>query len=390
MSINGVFRTSVSGMNAQSNKLSAVSDNIANSATTGYKRADVEFSSLVINSGGRGNYTSGSVLSQTRYDISTQGLVTTTSSKTDLAISGDGFFVVEDQNGQPFFTRAGSFVQRTEPDTGETFLVNAAGYKLTGQNGPVQVPVGEIVAPQATTTSELSMQLPLNGTGTHTGSFTAFNSRGEAVNVSMTATRTGADQWDLTFDAPSASAPVTVSVTFDAATGLPNPPITTAGNLQIVPPANGGGGAPSTVALNLGQLTSYDAAFTFQAEANGNPATGFSDFTISDDGRVFGILTTGRQIELDRIQLARFQSPDQLDVISGNVFRPSQLSGDPQFGFSGELGFGDLISGALEESNVDLASELTDMIVTQRSYAANSKTFQTGSEMLDLLVNLKR
>src|SRR5690349_7596236 len=126
MSLYGMMRTGVSGMNAQANRLSTVADNIANSGTTGYKRSSTEFSSLIIPSAG-GNYQSGGVNTTIRTSISQQGDLKYTTSGSDLAINGNGFFVVENSSGTPFLTRAGSFV----PD-GQGNLVNAAGFYLVG------------------------------------------------------------------------------------------------------------------------------------------------------------------------------------------------------------------------------------------------------------------
>ena len=132
MSLYGVMRTGVSGMSAQSNKLSTVSDNIANVNTTGYKRASTEFSSLILKSGS-GNYDSGAVETTVRYAISDAGHTQFTTSSTDLAVQGNGFFVVSNAtNTQQYLTRAGSFV----PDA-QGNLVNAAGYYLLGQPGKV-------------------------------------------------------------------------------------------------------------------------------------------------------------------------------------------------------------------------------------------------------------
>ena len=126
MGLYGMMRTSVSGMNAQANRLSTVADNIANSSTTGYKKASTEFSSLVLESGGSA-YESGSVETRVRYGISEQGTFKFTTSVTDLAVKGDGFFLVSNENDQTYLTRAGSFVK---DGTGD--LVNAAGYRLMG------------------------------------------------------------------------------------------------------------------------------------------------------------------------------------------------------------------------------------------------------------------
>ncbi|MGG2474962.1 flagellar hook-basal body complex protein, partial [Rhizobium sp. BR5] len=126
MSIFGTMRTGVSGMNAQANKLGTVGDNIANASTTGYKRASTSFSSLVLPSSS-GSYASGGVQSNVRYSISEQGNLSYTTSSTDLAIQGNGFFVVQDGSGTPYLTRAGSFQKNAEG-----FLENAAGFKLMG------------------------------------------------------------------------------------------------------------------------------------------------------------------------------------------------------------------------------------------------------------------
>jgi flagellar hook protein FlgE len=126
MGLFSMLRTSASGMAAQANRLSTVADNIANAGTTGYKRASSEFSSLILASG-TSEYISGSVETNVRYGVSEQGSFRFTSSVTDLAVKGNGFFIVEGANGQQFLTRAGAFV----PD-GNGNLVNAAGFKLMG------------------------------------------------------------------------------------------------------------------------------------------------------------------------------------------------------------------------------------------------------------------
>src|SRR5436190_5548421 len=126
MGLYGMMRTSASGMAAQANRLATVADNIANTGTTGYKRASAEFSSLILESG-QSEYISGSVDTNVRYAISEQGSLKFTTSATDLSVKGNGFFVVSNDAGQTFLTRAGSFVA-----DGNGNLVNAAGFKLMG------------------------------------------------------------------------------------------------------------------------------------------------------------------------------------------------------------------------------------------------------------------
>ena len=126
MGLYSMMRTSSSGMGAQANRLATVAENIGNSSTVGYKRASTEFSSILLQSG-TADYTSGSVETEVRYHISEQGAMRYSTSATDLAVNGQGFFIVENSNGQSFLTRAGSFVK-----DGEGNLVNAGGFKLMG------------------------------------------------------------------------------------------------------------------------------------------------------------------------------------------------------------------------------------------------------------------
>ncbi|MER0239066.1 flagellar hook protein FlgE [Fulvimarina sp. MAC8] len=408
MSINGVFRTSVSGMNAQSNKLSAVSDNIANSSTTGYKRSEVEFSTLVLNGGGT-DYQSGSVTSQTRTIVSAQGAPMSTSSATDLAIQGNGMFVVQDQNGGQYYTRAGAFVQRYDPETQSTYLVNSAGYRLTGQNldtggvEQINLPVGKIMEPKATDSINLpTLQMPLDATVPATAfdatdstsynfksSVTVYDGVGTGTTVDMYVRKDSANNWTLHFAHTDEAGTVTnlgsQAVAFDPATGKPAaaiPPYDFTGTLP--------GRAGEVMTVNFGNITEYDASYSADLQRNGNPASAVDRFKVNSDGTVIAVLDSGDSVDIYRAQMAKFKSPDQLESLSGNVFTTTKSSGEAQIGFAGDNGFGSILSGALEQSNVDLAQELTTMIESQRAYSANSKTFQTGSEMLELLVNLKR
>ena len=220
MSLYGVMRTGVSGMNAQSNKLSTVSDNIANVNTVGYKRASTEFSSLILKSGS-GNYDSGAVETTVRYAITDRGNLQFTTSATDLAVQGNGFFVVQDANGNNFLTRAGSFV----PDsTGN--LVNTAGFQLMGyniQNGAtpnvaangfagLQVINVNKMALQASPSTKATVAANLDPSATafspavvagppanYTSktSMVTYDNIGNAVTLDVYAAKNGANTWDI-------------------------------------------------------------------------------------------------------------------------------------------------------------------------------------------------
>ncbi|RLP26137.1 flagellar hook protein FlgE [Mesorhizobium sp. YM1C-6-2] len=419
MSLYGMMRTGVSGMNAQANRLSTVADNIANSGTTGYKRSSTEFSSLIIPSTS-GNYTSGGVTTTIRTSISQQGDLRYTSSGSDLAINGDGFFVVQNSSGTPYLTRAGSFV----PD-GQGNLVNAAGFYLMGYSfaaGPpaatangfgglervsiaqnqllavpstqglfvANLPVGADDVPLAQRPS----QNAANATPTQKTSLVVYDNLGSEVMLDIHYTKTGPNTWEVAVFNQAGAAPgapfpyapgsllTTASLTFDATTGKLTAPT---GGVNVAVP-NGG-----TFNLDISGLTQLGMEYTeLRVEANGNAPSGIESIEIGSDGTMYAQYENGSFRELYRIPLANVQSPDRLNSLPGNVYTPSADSGDLQMGFPGSGGLGAMISGALENSNVDIAEELTNMIESQRSYTANSKVFQTGADLMDILVNLKR
>ena len=416
MGLYGMMRTSVSGMAAQANRLSTVADNIANSSTTGYKRASTEFSSLVLESGGSA-YESGSVETRVRVGISEQGTFKFTTSVTDLAVKGNGFFLVNNESDQTYLTRAGSFVKDGNGD-----LVNAAGYRLMGYslapgapppvaNGTAGLEVVNIGAlalqSDPSTAGNLFVNLPSNstietdlpsgnaGTAVYTAktSLVTYDNLGNEVTLDVYMTKTAAETWEVAVynqaDATSGGFPyasaalVTETLTFDPTTGQLDGSSPTSLDIPI---PNG-----ATVTLDMSQSSQLASDYTvLDAAVNGNAPSEVERVEIADDGMLYAVFENGARLATYRIPLANVASPDNLQPLAGNVFASSVDSGDVQVGFAGEGGFGTLVSSALEQSTVDLASELTAMIESERNYTANSKVFQTGSELMDVVVNLKR
>jgi flagellar hook protein FlgE len=418
MSIAGLMRTSVSGMGAQSNRLSAVSSNIANASTVGYKSQNVEFASLV-SEGGANSFSSGGIESDKRYAISHQGVLTSTNSSYDLAINGNGFLLVEDDAGRVALTRAGAFV----PDE-KGHLVNAAGLRLLGMpasdsgavppvvNGisglePVMVTSPRLEA-SATTAGRLAANLPAGAapvasadlpsanvstaTSSARTSVVVYGSLGEEIALDIHYARTSVPgEWEVTaFDSttrssvggfPYGSGPLaTRRLTFDATGQLSGP-----GALSVPVP----GGA--TIALDLIGTSQLATGFSISAVSmNGNPPSDSALVKIDSDGTIVETYANGTRRSVWQIALATVASPDHLNPRSGTVFDLTMDAGDLRVGVSGSGGLGRLVSGALEASSVDIASELTDMIEAQRNYSANAKVFQTGAELLDIIVNLKR
>jgi flagellar hook protein FlgE len=390
-----MMRTGVSGMNAQANRLSAVADNIANASTIGYKRAETQFSSLVLPSSG-GQYNSGSVLTSVRYGISDQGGIRSTSSTTDLAIDGNGYFLVQGADGATYLTRAGSFV----PDK-DGNLVNTAGYYLLGSADGSVAPdlnglsIVNVNAPDLTaigsTAGTFTVNLPTTDTPpatagdyNHKTSLISYNNAGEAVKLDVYFTKNADDTWSVSVKNAADNVEIgTGTLTFDPVTGA----VVSGGNVSVDLTGYNGG----TLDLNLGASTARTGSYTIsQATINGQAPSSLQSVDVGADGSVVAIYENGSQQVLYRLPLATVASPDRMTVVSGNVFSPSAASGAVTVGYPQSDGMGKIMSGSLEESNADIAQELTDMIEAQRSYTANSKVFQTGSELMDVLVNLKR
>jgi flagellar hook protein FlgE len=419
MSLFGMMKTGVSGLSAQASKLGTIGDNIANADTTGYKRASVEFASLVVHNHG-GEYAPGGVLQEVRYGISKQGAVEYSTSSTDLAISGKGFFLVEDGSGRAMLTRAGAFVPN-----GQGELVNAAGMKLLGYpangigdaaviNGtaglePVRLGAATLQAAPSRVGS-LVVNLPSDAAAvtavdlpsansatveyTAKASIVAYDSLGDEVLLDIYMSKVADHEWEFAVfnraDAaavggfPYAAAPLaTDTVSFDPATG------------RLL------GMSPTSIALAVpgGEILTIDIAETSQfatdysviaVAVDGNAAAPVDRIEFASDGTLYAIYQNGSRIPSYRIPLANVASPDRLNPESGTVYSVSAESGDLEIGFADSGGMGRLIAGALEASTVDIATELTSMIEAQRSFTANSKVVQTGSELLDVVVNLKR
>ena len=416
MSLYGALRTGVSGMNAQSTKLATIADNIANTGTTGYKAASTQFSALVLDSNDN-SYNSGAVEADVRYSISTQGSLTYTTSDTDLAIQGNGFLIVSDSNGQPFLTRAGSFT--TDAATGN--LVNSGGFTLLGYalddgnpdavlNGvanltPVNLTDKNLKAVPSDA-GTFTVNLPANeaaitgdtpadnlATSTYTvkSSMVAYDNIGNEITLDVYLTKTADDTWEMvaydradeaaTGGFPYSSAALgTSTLTFDSSGEL-----SSSSTIDISVP-NG-----ATLSLDISGSTQLATDFTpMNVSVNGNAPSSISGVDIDPDGFVYATYENGSRVAVYRIPTATVASPDNLEPVPGDAFAITTASGDIQIGFPTEGGRGALVAGALEQSNVDMASELTDMIVAQRDYTANSKVVQTSSELLDVLMNLKR
>ncbi|SFT45560.1 flagellar hook protein FlgE [Pseudovibrio denitrificans] len=400
MGLYGIMNTSVSGMNAQSNKLSTVADNISNANTVGYKRYKTAFSSLV-GSGGSSGHESGIVNTTVVQTVRQQGAFNFTSRGTDLAINGKGFFQVQDSQGSTYYTRAGDFVLDKNGQ-----MVNSGGYKLLSAGGaPVTVDLNTPVW-QASSEGELGVNLA-SSTPVRAGtvglpsnfdyktSVSAYDQNGNVVKIDLVYSKTGQNMTGTTVDDSTwkvqaystATPPVEladVDLVFDGSGNLMGGATPSPTELAFTVP-NG-----ETLTLDLSKtVTAGDKFSVNKVDIDGYGPSTIKNIRIESDGRVFGVYEGSAEKLLDQIQIVNFSNPDGLQAKSGNVYAATDASGDPAVGFPGDNGFGTLYSGAVEGSNVDLAAELTEMVQAQRTYSANTKVFNASSELLQELNNLR-
>ena len=414
MSLFGTLNTAVSGMSAQASLLSTIGDNIANSGTTGYKSAGVEFETLLGNQSSN-NYQSGGVTPVTRYGISNQGNIIGSTQVTNLAVNGGGMFVVQSPSGSPVMTRAGAFVPDSDGD-----LVNAAGFKLMGYNladgsqasangvGGLDVinVNGQALTAAPSTAGTLSVNLPSNDAiaavpassntagANYSGktSLVAYDNLGNAVNLDIYFSKTADNTWEADVynhaDAsatggsfPYTSGPLTTqAMSFDPTTG----DLTSGSPLTVTIP---NGASPLTI--DLSKSTQLASGFTINtATVDGSSPSTLDHIAIGQDGTITAIYKNGIQKSIYQIPLATVTSPDNLTPLSGNVYEASQTSGDMIIGKAGSGPFGQIDSSSLEQSTVDIATQLTNMITAQRSYEANSKVIQTASTLLSDLIGI--
>ncbi|WP_237479977.1 flagellar hook protein FlgE [Lichenibacterium dinghuense] len=398
MSLFGTLNTGVSGMAAQANMLSTIGDNIANSATTGYKSATVDFETMLGNQT-TSDYTSGGVQSKVRYGIGDQGTLTASTSVTDLAIKGNGFFVVQGSNGATALTRAGSFVADASGD-----LVNTAGYKLMGYNltdGSTATANGtgglQVInlnkqqlnaAPSQTGT--LQFNLPSNAASGATSktSIVAYDDLGNPLTLDITFTKTGANAWSaqITNDADGTTIGAAQPLTYDPTTGkLASGSNASATTLTADLTSLGG----KKLTLDVSQSTQLASSFTINtATVDGSAPSKLDHVTIGTDGTVTSVYANGVSEATYRIPLADVPSPDSLTSLTGNVYQANLASGNMTIGTATTGSLGEIDSGNLENSTVDLATELTSMISAQRSYEANSKVIQASSDLLKVVDQL--
>jgi flagellar hook protein FlgE len=436
MSLFGALSTAISGLTAQSRALGHLSDNVANSQTIGFKRIDTAFVSYLTQSSDE-SHQPGSVIARPDFTNGVQGTIEQSSDPLALAIGGQGFFSVATAlgtvDGRPvfderqFFTRAGDFALDRDG-----YLVNGPGYFLQGWPSddlgepdrttlaPIQVNQ-QVFNPIATSRIELSANLPPPApTAPISAQITLYDTLGVRHIANLSFTQSAPNVWSMAVDVPDdvgaaargtaevrfgiggpplfAAAPDGTIAGFGATTGTLTAAASIPGTPAAVTFTTDLGQGPQTITLDLGAfheargLTQFAAsAFSVRNQTqNGVPLGSYAGLSMRENGDVAVNYDNGQSRVIARVPLVAFSDPDKLQRLDGQAFLRTVESGEARVTDAASNGVGKLVTGSIERSNVDIATEFTKLIVAQRAYSANTRLVTASDEMLQETINMRR
>ncbi|MCG1012438.1 flagellar hook protein FlgE [Tepidanaerobacter sp. GT38] len=406
----------VTGLRNHQIKMDVIGNNIANVNTVGFKKSRVTFQDTLSqtmrgaaapqgNRGGTNPMQVGLGMTIASIDtIHSPSSAESTGNMTDMAIEGDGYFILQGEGLDQYYTRAGNFGF----DTNGNLVNTANGLKVLGWQtddfklpsdrspqdiGPIQIRKGMMVQPSDTTEVYFSKNLnaETESGGTYSIPFKVYDSIGCAHNLTITFTKTADNKWDyeithedgtITVQNNTGTIAFATDGTYDSANSTVDNPVT------FTP---GTGAADVEFTVDFSGITQYaketNIDMTYQ---DGYTAGTLTGITVDTSGVITGIFDNGRSWPLAQVAIANFDNPAGLIKAGQNMYRSSNNSGEPQIGESGTGGRGTIAPGYLEMSNVDLSEEFTQMIITQRGFQANSRIITASDEMLQELINIKR
>ncbi|MBX3196765.1 MAG: flagellar hook protein FlgE [Labilithrix sp.] len=429
MSITKAMYSGVSGLTAESNTLSIVGENIANTNTIGFKRTRATFENVLGGAIGSPDNVGGGVRLGRAQQIFAQGALVNTGQATDVALSGDGFFVVNGTvNGVSgsFYTRAGQLTIRNDG-----VLVNPQGMEVQGygpsagggfdsrvgrlQLSTAQLPPKPTASIAATANLDASATPPTvawdpqnpGASSNLSTTMTVYDSLGKSHAVDLYFTKTGDGTWDVHAlakgDDVNGGTPgenfefATGQLTFDSAGALQDVQWSPAGEISF----NGAtpnqaiaidfGTSIAAGGTGLGGTTQFGSASAVSAQSQDGYGSGdLAGVKIDSDGTVSGVYSNGQTVAAGKMAIAKFRSNDGLGRAGQNMWVATRESGEAAIGAAGEGGRGAMVAGSLEQSNVDIAEQFVSLIAHQRAFQANSKTITTADQMLQEMMHLKQ
>jgi flagellar hook protein FlgE len=406
------FSIALSGLTAASSDLDVTANNVANADTTGFKGSRAEFADVF--AAGAVNLNTSAVgegvrLSSTAQQF-TQGNISTTSSNLDLAISGDGFFTLKDPTSGTVYTRNGEFSEDKDGNvvtaTGQALQVyppTTTGFN-TGALEDLNLQTAQS-APQATSTGTAILNLPADSavppnaatlgfvptdptTFNQSTSTTVFDSLGNAFPATLYFSQTavpGTWSVNMTVNGQSAGPAQTISFSSTGAVNSANGGILTFPNFA----PGTGATSPQPMTFNFAQSTQFGGGFGVTSITQNGFTTGqLSTVSIDPTGVVSAVYTNGRSTQLGQLAMANFPNPQGLKQLGDTNWAETFSSGTVISGTAGSSGFGDIQSGALEASNVDLTTELVNMITAQRAFQANAQVITTANQLSETVINI--
>ncbi len=403
------FRLALSGLNAAQADLTVTANNIANTATAGFKGSRAEFAELfsVSPQGVSSNAIGNGVRVSNVAQQFTQGNIDFTDNSLDLALSGQGFFILND-GGALAYTRAGAF----QVDS-QGFIVNARQQRLqvyppstngqfnTGALSDIQLVTSES-APSATTAVDVTLNLPANATPPTVAVFdpanvnsynsatslTTYDSLGAAHTATLYFTKTtNVNEWTTQLYVDGNAVGTAQTLEYDNTGALIDP----AGGTITFPsytPATGA--ADMDMTFDFGTSTQYGGSFNVNAITQDGFTTGrLIGIDIDSTGVVQARFTNGRSLALGQVALANFANPQGLQQLGDTNWAETFGSGQALRGQAGNSGFGLVQSGALESSNVDITEQLVNMITAQRNFQANAQMISTADAITQTIINIR-
>jgi flagellar hook protein FlgE len=401
------FSIALSGLTGASSDLDVTANNIANADTVGFKSSRIEFADVFASGGATVSSNAvgeGVRVASTMQEFS-QGNITTTGGNLDLAISGNGFFTLQDPSGFSY-TRNGAFTEDNQGNvvtaTGQFLQVYpplATGGFNTGALTNLNLQTSDS-APQATTSGAVILNLPANATvptvvpfdPTNSLSYnqstatTVYDSLGNGYPATMFFANTGTNAWNV-YMTVGGQTLGPQAMTFSTTGAV----LTPAGGALAFQPFNPPSGATQggTLTFNFGQSTQYGNQFGVASITQNGFATGqLSTVSIDPSGIVSAVYTNGRSTQLGQIAMANFPNPQGLSELGDTNWASTFGSGIAVSGTAGAAGFGNIQSGALESSNVDLTTELVNMITAQRAFDSNAQVITTANQLSQTVINI--